>query len=106
MKKTAASKAKWFDKHVMVIGPDKDSEKKALAFLKKKHVGNLDFPQEFSANATCRCGSGFEPFWINDARGIPLAKVCDKCEAEKLKKFRPDVMEDSGYWHDEPIDED
>jgi hypothetical protein len=30
----------------------------------------------------------------------------EECEAEKLSHFRPDVLTDSNYWHDEPIDED
>lgn len=54
----------------------------------------------------CPCGSGELSSWEYDARGIPLARVCPKCRDEKLKKFRPDVLTDSNYWHDEPIDED
>jgi hypothetical protein len=58
------------------------------------------------ANNTCRCGSGLPAFWENDARGIPLCKACDKCRREKLSKYRPDVLTDGDYWHDEPIDEE
>lgn len=54
----------------------------------------------------CPCGSGKESWWENDARGIPLARVCESCRSEKLKRFRPDVLTDPDYWHDEPIDED
>jgi hypothetical protein len=55
---------------------------------------------------TCSCGSELVSYWVNDARGIPLAKVCDECEKEKLSKFRKDVLTDSNYECDEPIEED
>ena len=29
-----------------------------------------------------------------------------KCHNEKMKKYRPDVLTDSNYWADEPIEED
>lgn len=45
-------------------------------------------------------------WWEYDARGIPLARVCDQCRAEKLKGYRPEVLTDADYWHDEPIEED
>lgn len=45
-------------------------------------------------------------WWENDARGIPLARVCDKCRREKLAGYRPDVLIDSQYWADEAIEED
>jgi hypothetical protein len=37
--------------------------------------------------------------------GSPLARVCPKCKAEKLKKFRPEIL--TGYSQkdvDEPIE--
>lgn len=46
-------------------------------------------------------------WWENDARGIPLARVCDKCRGAKLAKYRPEIL--SGYDQsdvDEPIEED
>lgn len=52
----------------------------------------------------CNCGSNEESQWVNDARGIPLARVCPKCREATLAKFRPDVLTDSNYWSDEPID--
>jgi hypothetical protein len=45
-------------------------------------------------------------WWEYDARGIELARVCDKCKAIKLAGYRPDVLTDPNYWHDEPIDAD
>lgn len=45
-------------------------------------------------------------WWEYDARGIPLCRVCDVCRKEKLAKYRPDVLTDSNYWHDEPISDE
>jgi hypothetical protein len=47
-----------------------------------------------------------DSWWEYDARGIPLAKVCDKCRKEKLRGFRPEVLTDSSYEADEDIDGD
>lgn len=55
---------------------------------------------------TCPCGSGECRTEQHDARGIFLCFTCSKCEREKLARFRPDVLTDLNYWHDEPIDED
>jgi hypothetical protein len=54
----------------------------------------------------CNCGSGLPSWWEKDARGIELARVCDKCKREKLAGFRPEVLTDPGYWADEPIEEE
>lgn len=54
----------------------------------------------------CPCGSGLDSDWQNDARGIPLCRTCDACHDEKMARYRPDVLTDSNYWADEPIDED
>jgi hypothetical protein len=40
-----------------------------------------------------------------DARGIYLCLVCDKCVDAKLKEYRSDVLVDSNYWADEPVEE-
>ena len=55
----------------------------------------------------CNCGSGEYSYWVNDAQGIPLARVCSKCEKEKLSHYRPEIL--TGYSQadvDERIDED
>lgn len=57
-------------------------------------------------DAPCPCGSKQASWWENDARGIPLCRVCPKCRAEKLKRYRPDVLNDPNYWTDEAIEED
>lgn len=44
-------------------------------------------------------------WWVNDAQGIPLCRVCDECEKQKLSQYRPEIL--SGYDQndvDEPID--
>lgn len=60
----------------------------------------------FEALKDCPCGSGKEPRELLDARGIPCGKICDDCEKEKKKKYRPEVFYDGSYEHDEPLDED
>lgn len=52
----------------------------------------------------CDHTDGRETWWENDARGIPLGRVCDECVTGFLAKFRPDVLTNPRYWHDEPID--
>lgn len=52
----------------------------------------------------CPCGSGLDSYWQNDARGIPLCRTCDKCHEEKMSRYRQDVLTDSNYWADEPIE--
>ena len=54
----------------------------------------------------CNCGSGLSSFWANDARGIPLTRVCEDCRESKLSKYRPEVLEDSNYKADEEIEPD
>ena len=54
----------------------------------------------------CPCGSGLESEAEYDARGIYLTRVCDRCRAEKLSHFRPEVLSDPNYEADEPIEED
>jgi hypothetical protein len=57
-------------------------------------------------NRPCNCGSGHSRWPEYDGRGIFLTYVCEKCRTKKLSGFRPDVLSDPGYWHDEPIDEE
>lgn len=57
----------------------------------------------------CRGGiPSTEPsWWAHDARGIPLCRVCDRCERQKLSVYRPEIL--SGYDQldvDELIDAD
>ncbi len=41
-----------------------------------------------------------------DARGIFLCFVCEICHESKMSKYRPDVLTDSNYQVDEPIEEE
>ena len=46
-------------------------------------------------------------WWANDAQGIPLCRVCEKCEEAKLSKYAPHIL--YGYTQadvDERIEED
>jgi len=54
----------------------------------------------------CPCGSGQASEWQYDARGIELCRTCDDCHERKMAGYRPDVLTDPDYWHDEPIEED
>lgn len=45
--------------------------------------------------------------WLHDAQGIPLCRVCDRCEDEKKRHYRPEIL--TGYTQadvDEPIEPD
>lgn len=55
---------------------------------------------------TCPCGSGEPSRWVNDARGIPLGRVCRKCSSQKLSRFRREVLTDANYECDEPVEDD
>jgi hypothetical protein len=49
---------------------------------------------------------GQNSWWESDARGIPLCRVCDKCEDVKLAQYRRDVLGNPLYLADEPIEEE
>ena len=52
------------------------------------------------------CDSGLYHEEIYDARGIYVARVCEKCRKESLAPYRSDIFTDSQYECDEQIDED
>ena len=52
----------------------------------------------------CPCGSGEPSRWQYDARGIELCRTCVKCHTRKMAGYRRDVLTDSNYWADEPIE--
>ena len=45
----------------------------------------------------CRCGSGRPSFWRYDARGIELCRTCDDCHDDRMKQYRPEVLNDPNY---------
>lgn len=58
-------------------------------------------------NKKCNCGSGLESYWLYDGNGIELCRACEKCEPEKLKGYRPEILRPYTQADvDEPIDED
>jgi hypothetical protein len=60
--------------------------------------------KEFEMNRLCTCGSNKYSWWAMDARGIPLARVCEDCVKEKLSGYRTEVLVDPSYEADEPIE--
>lgn len=51
----------------------------------------------------CKDGEWWREY---DAQGIYLCRVCDDCQAEKLSRYRPEIL--TGYTQadvDEPIEE-
>jgi len=67
---------------------------------------DLDDTQSVQPFRPCSCGAGLESEEVCDARGIYICRVCDKCRDVKLRGFRPEVLTDSNYEADEPIEED
>lgn len=43
---------------------------------------------------------------LHDARGIYCGSACEKCMPKLEAKFRPEVLADPNYEHDEPIEEE
>lgn len=59
-------------------------------------------------NDSCNMHSKHDgSWWEYDGRGIPLCRVCSRCEKEKLARYRPEILS----WYsqsdvDEQIEED
>ncbi len=51
----------------------------------------------------CSCGSDEESYWVYDAQGIELCKVCDSCKSDRLSGYRSCIL--NGYTQDD-VDED
>lgn len=41
-------------------------------------------------------------WWAYDGRGIPLCRVCDDCEKEKLGRYRPEIL---NHYDENDVDE-
>lgn len=68
-------------------------------------VSSSRLPLDDHDPRTCRHPDG--SWWVNDAQGIPLCRVCDRCKDTKLASYRPEIL--TGYDQtdvDEPIDGD
>jgi len=39
-------------------------------------------------------------WWMNDARGIPLCRVCDTCIQAAKATYRPEVLGEEGRYED------
>lgn len=46
---------------------------------------------------SCNCGSGKPRYELVDAAGLFCTFVCEKCEAEKRKRYNPKIFTD---WYD------
>jgi hypothetical protein len=55
----------------------------------------------------CSCGSTRPRRPLSDARGIFVAYVCDRCEREVKRRYRPEIFTDANYdTGGEPIEGD
>ena len=52
----------------------------------------------------CPCGSGLPSHWRFDARGIELCRTGSKCHQRRMAGYRPEVLTDSNYECDEPVE--
>lgn len=70
-------------------------------------VEDLGVEKDVRTVNLCTCGSGLWPERVYDARGIYVCKCCEKCRAEKMRGFRPEIFTDPGYdTYGERVDED
>jgi len=44
-------------------------------------------------------------WWMYDAKGIEVGRVCSKCEARVKVRYRPEVTTDANYDHCEELEE-
>lgn len=42
----------------------------------------------------------FNSWWLKDAKGIPLSRVCDECIDEVRKGYSPEVLGEYGEYED------
>lgn len=49
----------------------------------------------------CICGSGKPCEDIYDGRGIYVTRVCDDCKEERLKGYRPEIL--NRYYKEEDV---
>ena len=54
----------------------------------------------------CPCGASNQSLEVFDARGIYIGRFCTSCKEDSLRQFRSEVLTNSNYDHDEPIEED
>ena len=80
-------------------------EKKCIHPLASRNLRTYNIPMT-NKNCDGRHTKNDGSWWVNDARGIPLARVCSLCYLKKTSKYRKEVMSDANYWADEIIDGD
>lgn len=58
-------------------------------------------------NACTNTNHDADSWWEYDAQRIPLCRVCDACQEDRLAGYRPEIL--SGYGQsdvDEPIEDE
>ncbi len=65
------------------------------------HTDTYEMPDEDLRYHDC---DPSESWPESDARGIYLCRMCPKCQDAKLAIYRPEVLTDSQYEADEPIE--
>lgn len=45
-------------------------------------------------------------WWLYDARGIAVTRVCRRCEELVKRRYRPEIFTNPSYEADEQIEED
>ena len=52
-----------------------------------------------------RHSKGDGSWWLKDARGIEVGRVCDNCEDVVKSQYRSEIFEDANYETTEDIEE-
>lgn len=58
----------------------------------------------FRTPRVCHCGSGLISHELVDARGISCGLVCEKCEASRRAKYRPEIFDNATYETDDTVE--
>jgi hypothetical protein len=93
-----------------IFGPE-ERERSPLsianeALAKSKEWDEIEILPWTETDRLCSCGSGLGREGKYDARGFFLTYTCPQCEAEKLGRYRKDVLYNPSYEADEAFDED
>jgi hypothetical protein len=67
------------------------------------------FISDFSLRLHRETHTRMNSWWLNDAKNIPLCRVCDDCLDIVMKRYLPEVLGLSGQYEDvvdETIEED
>jgi hypothetical protein len=85
------------------------ARKMVIKYAKQLLEEAMNKTPAFDLNAHRAAHTKENSWWLNDARGIPLCRVCEECESVALKSYKPEVLGISGNYEDvvwEQIEED